>query len=69
MIAVHRLRPVRSLNSWLTHLGWPGSQLFFFFCILAILGFFCTIMHFIVLFQKMDHNLDAVIIGAEVTHI
>jgi hypothetical protein len=38
------------------------------FCILALLGFFCTIMPFVVSFQKMDPNLDAVIIGAEVTH-
>jgi hypothetical protein len=38
------------------------------FCILALLGFFCTIMPFIVSFQKIDPNLGAVIIGAEVTH-
>jgi hypothetical protein len=31
-------------------------------------GGFCTIMPFIVSFQKMDPNLGAVIIGAEVTH-
>jgi hypothetical protein len=31
-------------------------------------GFFCTIMPFVVSFQKMDPNLDVVIIGAEVTH-
>jgi hypothetical protein len=30
--------------------------------------FFCTIMSFVVSFQKMDPNLGAVIIGVEVTH-
>jgi hypothetical protein len=32
------------------------------------LGFFYTIMPFVVSFQKMDPNLGAIIIGAEVTH-
>jgi hypothetical protein len=32
------------------------------------LGFFCATMPFAVSFQKMDPNLDAIIIGAEVTH-
>jgi hypothetical protein len=31
-------------------------------------NFFCTIIPFVVSFQKMDPNLGAVIIGAEVTH-
>jgi hypothetical protein len=30
--------------------------------------FFCTTMPFTVSFQKMDPNLGAIIIGAEVTH-
>jgi hypothetical protein len=38
------------------------------FWILALFGFFCTTMPFAVSFQKMDPNLGAVIIGAEVTH-
>jgi hypothetical protein len=38
------------------------------FCILALLRFFCTIMPFVVSFQKMDPNLGAVIIGAKVTY-
>jgi hypothetical protein len=38
----------------------------FFFCILALFTFFCTTIPFAVLFQKMDHWLDAVIIGADI---
>jgi hypothetical protein len=42
-----------------------GGQLFW---ILALFRFFCTTMLFAVSFQKMDSNLGAIIIGAEVTH-
>jgi hypothetical protein len=38
------------------------------FCILALFRFFCTFMPFTVSFQKMDPNLGAIIIDAEVTH-
>jgi hypothetical protein len=41
----------------------------FFFCILTLLRFFFHIMHFAVLFQKMNPNVDAIIIGAKVTYI
>lgn len=38
------------------------------FRILAFFWVFCTIMAFAVSFQKIDPNLGAIIIGAEVTH-
>jgi hypothetical protein len=44
---------------------WAPALTFMHF---SFLGFFCTIMLFIVLFQKIDSNLGVVIIGAEVTH-
>jgi hypothetical protein len=34
----------------------------------SLFGFFFTTMPFAVSFQKMDPNLGAIIIGAEVTH-
>jgi hypothetical protein len=39
-----------------------------FFLHFSPFGVFCIIVPFVVSFQKMDPNLGAVIIGAEVTH-